>query len=288
MRSSNLSHLKTTAKCRHAKKRTTAKKIKKFSKLGSVVVTAFVVFAAVIIPSVTLIQNVEAVTNKKNIVFSAGNIATFSEVISNSGKPAEKPKQEVKETKPVEKKPEKKPVKKAVKVKETEPETTKPTETKATETETEKVTEKSSEYVEVSKNEGSLSTANSDSEYSPKHISLSAYDRDKLERLVMGEAGSLGYNGAALVAQALRDGMNELGTSSVDTIISEYQYTGSTDKKPTAAVKSAVSDIFDSDGYAVKHRILYFYATDLTSSSWHESQEFVISYGTERFFDKWD
>lgn len=279
MRSSNLSHLKTPAKTRrHAEK---SKSTRKVSKLGSVIVTAMVVFSAVIIPSVTLIQNVEAVTNKKNTVFSAGNNDVFSDVILNSGKPEVKVEKKetvkvVKETQP--------------ETKATEPETTKPAETTKPTTAPTTATEtaESSESVSVEKNLGSLSTANSSSGYSPRHISLSDYDRAKLERLVMGEAENLGYNGAALVAQTIRDNMIELNTNSIDTIISELQYSAPTTKSPSPEVKRAVSTIFDNDGYAVKHRVLYFYDSDVVSSSWHESQEFIISYGSERFFDSWD
>ena len=279
MRSSNLSHLKRTGKRAHAAKRNNAAR---FTKLGSVIVTSIIVLTAVVVPSITLIQNVEAVTSKKNIVFSAGDNSDFSSAITGEGDNEDKnsEKAEPKEVKAVkETQPEtEKSVKKA-KVKKAKPET-----------EPEKVTEtaQTSEAVSVAKNVGTLSTANVDTSYSPKYVELSSYDRDKLERLVMGEAGALGYNGAALVAQAIRDTMNETGSSSIDYIISEYQYTGSTDNEPTSAVKSAVSDIFDNNGYAVQHRILYFYSPELVNSQWHESQEFIIEYGTERFFDSWD
>jgi spore germination cell wall hydrolase CwlJ-like protein len=277
LRSSNLSHLKRTGKRAHAAKRNNAVR---FTKLGSVIVTSIIILTAVVVPSITLIQNVEAVTSKKNIVFSAGDNSDFSAAITGAGNNEDKnsEKAEPEETKAV---------------KETQPETVKSVKKakKAKpETEPEKVTEtaQTSEAVSVAKNVGSLSTANVDTSYSPKYVELSSYDRDKLERLVMGEAGALGYNGAALVAQAIRDTMNETGSSSIDYIINEYQYTGSTENEPTSAVKSAVSDIFDNNGYAVQHRILYFYSPELVDSQWHESQEFIIEYGTERFFDSWD
>ncbi|MEE3333899.1 MAG: hypothetical protein VZR54_06440 [Ruminococcus sp.] len=283
MRSSNLSHLEKPAKTRRYAKKSNAPI--KLARLGSIIATAVLVFSAVIIPSVTLVQNVEAVTNKKNTVFAVGDNTVFSNVIENSAKPKSDPKEAPSATAV-------KPVSKTV---ETQPQTAKP------EPATEKATEKkkpastnatetaqTSEAVSVSKNKGSLTTADSDSGYSPRHVSLSSYDRAKLERLVMGEAGGLGYNGAALVAQTIRDSMIESDTNSIDYIINEYQYTGSTEKEPTSAVKSAVSMIFDNDGYAVKHRLLYFYASDLVSNAWHETQHFIIEYGNERFFDRWD
>ena len=106
--------------------------------------------------------------------------------------------------------------------------------------------------------------------------------RAKLERLVMGEAGTMGYTGCALVAQSIRDAMNRSGTSSIDQIIYEYQYFGSTAIEPNSDVKNAVSFIFDQDGSAVQHRVLCFY---IGYSAWHETQTFLTSsIGGVRFF----
>ena len=127
-----------------------------------------------------------------------------------------------------------------------------------------------------------LSIANPDYSYTAKHVSLSSYDRAKLERLVMGEAGTMGYTGCAVVAQAIRDSMNRSHTSSIDAIISEYQYFGSTSVQPNADVKNAVSFIFDQDGIAVQHRVMCFY---IGYSAWHETQTFLCEIGGVRFFD---
>ena len=145
------------------------------------------------------------------------------------------------------------------------------------------------EYQEESSNDYSFSTgsyligiSNPDYNYSPSPVSLSSYDRAKLERLVMGEAGSMGYNGCALVAQCIRDAMNRSNTTSIDRIISEYQYYAPTNKEPNQTVKDAVSYIFDQNGSAVQHRILCFYTG---SSNWHETQNFIVGCGNVRFFD---
>ena len=127
-----------------------------------------------------------------------------------------------------------------------------------------------------------LDISNADPSYSPSRVSLSSYDRAKLERLVMGEGGDLGYLGAALVAQAIRDAMNRSGTNSIDQIISQYQYSGSTSIEPNSDVRNAVSFIFDENGSAVQHRVLIFYTG---SSAWHETQTFIAQVGSERFFD---
>lgn len=98
----------------------------------------------------------------------------------------------------------------------------------------------------------------------------------------MGEAGSMGYLGCALVAQSIRDAMNRSNTSSIDQIISQYQYFGSTSIEPNSDVKSAVSYIFDNNGAAVQHRVICFY---IGYSSWHETQTFITQVGGVRFFD---
>ena len=127
-----------------------------------------------------------------------------------------------------------------------------------------------------------LYIGNPDYSYSPSYVSLSSYDRAKLERLVMGEAGTMGFTGCALVAQSIRDAMNLSGTSSIDRIISEYQYFGSTSIEPNSDVLNAVSFIFDQNGSAVQHRVLCFY---IGYSSWHETQTFITEYDGVRFFD---
>lgn len=259
MRSSNykhsnqLRHIQADLKNNSRKNIRPAKKTKKAAKLGSIVVTTFIVFAAVVIPGITLIQNVEAVTNVKNNVFSIGGSEVFSDVISDSDKKTE---------------------------------TSEPAK-KATEASTQKATEKETE-VKAPKTKAIVASANVDAGYKPKRISLSSYDRAKVERLVMGEAGGLGYKGAALVAQTIRDTMELENNNSIDYIISSYQYEGSTDKKASDTVKKAVSYIFDENGYAVQHRLIYFYASDLIDSEWHESQNYIASCGSERFFDRWN
>ncbi len=138
------------------------------------------------------------------------------------------------------------------------------------------------DYSYSSSSSALLSIANPDYSYTAKHVSLSSYDRAKLERLVMGEAGTMGYTGCAVVAQAIRDAMNRSHTSSIDAIISEYQYFGSTNIQPNADVKNAVSFIFDQDGIAVQHRVMCFY---IGYSAWHETQTFLCEIGGVRFFD---
>ncbi len=143
-------------------------------------------------------------------------------------------------------------------------------------------------YVSGSSNSGFLMDIdNPDPGYTAHSVVLSDADRDLAERIVMGEAGSTGYTGMALVAQCLRDTFVMGNYNSISDVISKNGYYASTSIKPSSTCKEVISYIFDQGGAAVQHRIVVFYATNYCSSSWHESQNYVCSYGYEKFFDIW-
>lgn len=127
---------------------------------------------------------------------------------------------------------------------------------------------------------------NPDRSFHPAHVELSDADRDLLERLCYGEFGNGGFTGAALIAQAVRDAMNTYGISSVKDVISGLHYTGRTNHPGGKTIKDAVVYIFDMDKSAVQHRIIYMYDTSYVDSFFHESQSYVCTFKTTRFFDK--
>lgn len=141
-----------------------------------------------------------------------------------------------------------------------------------------------SEYTKSLQGTALLDIANPDTDYCGKSVSLTADDRDLLERLVMGEAGDQGFEGAALVAQCIRDTMVYKGISTVAEVRKIYKYSGSIKRKPNQDVLDAVAYIFDEGGYAVRHEVYYFYAPSLCKGKWHETQTFVIEYKDGRFF----
>lgn len=132
-----------------------------------------------------------------------------------------------------------------------------------------------------------LDISNADPNYVGHVVKLDSYDRDILERLVMGEAGGEGFIGACLVAQAIRDTMINDGYSSVEAVRTSCGYSGSVYTTPNQDVLDAVKFIFDEGGSAVQHDIIYFYAPSICFSGFHESQEFVVEYNSHRFFDRW-
>lgn len=143
-----------------------------------------------------------------------------------------------------------------------------------------------SSYVSGSTSTGYLmDIPNPDPNYTSYAIHLSDSDRELAERIVMGEAGSMGYTGMAIVAQCLRDAFVMGGHSDIASVISQYGYYGSTSITPSQTCKDVVNYIFDQGGAAVQHRTLVFYSTAYCTSTWHESQDFVCQYGSVRFFD---
>lgn len=271
MRTSNLKHYGKTEKA------VKPVKIKKGVKIATAVSAVAIVAAALIIPTTTLAPNVDAYEDSKAASMGVGNADDFSAVITNNCKevtvpPATEPQTTVEPTTAKPEEPSKEEKAEEKKVAETEA---------VTEPEEEETSEKADESSESSESETS-ETSQGSSGYAAGGLGLSSYDRAKVERLVMGEAGSTGYQGCALVAQCIRDAMVRSNTTSIDQIISDYGYYGSTANEPNSAAKEAVSFIFDQGGSAVDHRIIVFY---IGHSDWHETQTFVTEYAGMRFFD---
>ena len=142
---------------------------------------------------------------------------------------------------------------------------------------------------ELNSQGGLLEINNPDPEYTNKVVSINGNNRDNLERLVMGEAGGEGFEGAALVAQAIKDTMLLEDNYDVKWIKKEYKYSASLNKEPNEDVINAVKFIFDDGGYVVKHRLIYFYAPRWVKNNWsrfHESQNFIIQHKGHKFFDR--
>lgn len=139
----------------------------------------------------------------------------------------------------------------------------------------------------VDQSEALLHTDSPDENYTGAIVELSPEDRDLLERLVMGEAGGQGFEGAALVAQTIRDNIVYRGFKTVAEIRTSCKYTGSISRTPNDDVKRACAYVFDQGGIVVKHKIFYFYAFQYTTSRWHETQKFIVQHGGHRFFSTW-
>lgn len=118
------------------------------------------------------------------------------------------------------------------------------------------------------------------------YFELSENERTVVECLVMGEAGGESYDGKVLVAQCilnacLKDGIqpSEVRTS--------YKYAG-WNSNPSDEVIEAVKQVFDDGVFVTDEPILYFYSPKYCTSSFHESQRYVLTEGGHKFFAEWN
>ena len=127
-------------------------------------------------------------------------------------------------------------------------------------------------------------------EYShPPFFNLTKAERKTIQYIVAGEAKGEPMEGKMAVAQCILHGMVKSGWSA-ERVRIEYQYSGWDDElenvnpEAWAEVVEAVSRVFD-DGELISDKpILYFYAPDIMSSSWHESLNHAVTIGGHRFF----
>ena len=127
-------------------------------------------------------------------------------------------------------------------------------------------------------------------EYSrPPFFNLTETDRKTIQYIVAGEAKGEPMEGKMAVAQCILNGIVKSGWSA-ERVRIEYQYSGwddeleNTNSEAWAEVVEAVSRVFD-DGEMISDKpILYFYAPNVVSSSWHESLNHAVTIGGHRFF----
>lgn len=111
---------------------------------------------------------------------------------------------------------------------------------------------------------------------------LTAEERDLVERVVMAEAGNEEYEGQMAVAQCILNASRLTGTRPTQVVI-DYRYTHKR-PEPTEEVKAAVSAVFDEGQTVLDEDVLWFYAPDLVTSTWHESKTYAHTIGGHRFF----
>lgn len=127
-------------------------------------------------------------------------------------------------------------------------------------------------------------------EYSrPPFFNLTEADRQTIQYIVAGEAKGEPIEGKMAVAQCILNGMVKSGWSA-ERVRIEYQYSGWDDElenanpEAWAEVVEAVSRVFDGGELISDKPILYFYAPDITSSSWHESLNHAVTIEGHKFF----
>ena len=127
-------------------------------------------------------------------------------------------------------------------------------------------------------------------EYShPPFFNLTEADRKTIQYIVAGEAKGEPTEGKMAVTQCILHGMVKSNWSA-ERVRIEYQYSGWDDElenanpEAWAEVVEAVSRVFD-DGELISDKpILYFYAPNVVSSSWHESLNHAVTIEGHKFF----
>lgn len=115
-----------------------------------------------------------------------------------------------------------------------------------------------------------------------KRYYLAADERELICEVVMAESGTELYAGKIAVSQCILNACELTGKRPAE-IVTEYGYTARR-VKPSAEVEKAVSAVFDDGETVTDAEILYFYAPELVSSEWHESQTYICTIGEHRFF----
>lgn len=116
----------------------------------------------------------------------------------------------------------------------------------------------------------------------PAFFALTTEQRTLIEQVVSAECRGEPYEGQIAVAQCILNACLKDGISP-ERAIEKYTYT-SNREEPTDSVKEAVAAVFDRGETITDEPIVYFYAPDLVTSEWHESQVFVTEIGCHRFF----
>ncbi len=108
-------------------------------------------------------------------------------------------------------------------------------------------------------------------------------ERSLVECAVMCEAGGEGEKGQMMVAQCILDA-SVWNESSVSETIDEYQIVARSNTEVTDEVKNSVKRVFDNGERVTEEKADLWYNPAITPSEFHESQEYIITVGSHRFF----
>ena len=112
---------------------------------------------------------------------------------------------------------------------------------------------------------------------------LTDFERETVERIVMCEAGGEGERGQMMVAQCILEGMLRYGFS-IDEYIDTYKVMLTSYSNVTDEVRNSVSRVFDDGARVTESKADLWYNPAITSSQWHEEQQYVTTIGSHRFF----
>ena len=147
-------------------------------------------------------------------------------------------------------------------------------------------TEPPTEIVGQGFQNGLIAIDNPDPNYVGARFSLNNNDRETLRHVIMGEAGGEGYLGCCVLAQTIRDNWIRGGYTSAEAVRTGCRYDG-WNSGTNSDVEAAIRFIFDEGGNAVQHRLCFMYNPVICRSDWHETQNYILTYGDVRYFDAW-
>lgn len=142
-------------------------------------------------------------------------------------------------------------------------------------------TEPTTEYIAAEEKETTEAVKNKFNRYD-----LTDEERRAVASAVTAEAEGEPFAGKVAVAQCILQACedDEIGPLEV---LAKYSYAKSR-PEPSMEALDAVSHVFDFGYRATYEPIKYFYAPELTTSSWHESQVYVMTINGHRFFKEAD
>lgn len=109
-------------------------------------------------------------------------------------------------------------------------------------------------------------------------------ERVYVERVVTREAQGESYLGQMAVAQCIRETAEATGMTPYEVVVQDGQYADPA-TYTTESVVEAVAEVLYGGADAVNAPIRYFYAPDVCTSDWHETQlEYACEIGGHRFF----
>lgn len=115
-----------------------------------------------------------------------------------------------------------------------------------------------------------------------KRYTITDEERYELASAITAEAVGEPYAGKVAVAQCILQACEDDGIRPLEAL---ERYTYSTRRpEPTDEALAAVAAVFDFGHVATTEPIKYFYAPDLASSEWHESQVYVMTINHHKFF----
>lgn len=115
-----------------------------------------------------------------------------------------------------------------------------------------------------------------------KRYTLTDAERLEIAQVITAEAAGEPFAGKVAVAQCILQVCEDEGIRPPEAL-RRYKYS-TRRPEPTEEALEAVEAVFDFGHVATSEPIRYFYAPDLTESSWHESQVYVMTINNHKFF----